>query len=193
MITNAHQSPRMKTGFTLVETLVAVAIITLAMVGPFEAVQNALTASYIARDQAIATNLAQEGIEYVRNVRDSNYLYKLRNPGSNRTWLYRFDGTNAIGGSGGVTCITANGCMVDPTQDTTVVCPSGVCRPLNISSSYIYNQSAASGTNIATSFVRKVTLTTVSAYEKRVTVLVTWKTRSTTYSLTVTETLYNWL
>src|SRR3989338_617192 len=61
-------------GFSLVETIVAIAILTFAMVAPLSLAQRGLNASIYARDQITAFYLAQEAIEYVRNVRDTNNL-----------------------------------------------------------------------------------------------------------------------
>ncbi|KND47032.1 MAG: putative Type IV pilus pilin [Parcubacteria bacterium C7867-004] len=182
-------------GFTLVETLVALSLITIAMIGPFQSVENALAASYVARDQIIATNLAQEGIEYVRSVRDANYLYKLNHTTTTRTWLYGLDGTDASGGAGGgVNCISSDGCVVDPTQNTIAACPAGVCPPLRLSTvTYVYNQSSVTPTNPVTIFTRKVVLTSTAAHEKKITVTVNWITRGKPYSVTVSESIYNWL
>ncbi len=63
-----------KNGFTLIETLVAVAILSLAVVAPMSLVAQSLTASFYARDQVTAFFLAQEAIEAVRNIRDRNIL-----------------------------------------------------------------------------------------------------------------------
>ena len=63
-------------GFTLVETLVAIAILLIAVVGPISLMGNSLSQIYIARDQIVAVNLAQEGIEVVRQIRDSNLLLR---------------------------------------------------------------------------------------------------------------------
>jgi len=61
-------------GLTLIETLVAVTILTVAVVAPMSLTMQSLSASYYARDQIIASNLAQEAIESVRAVRDGNIL-----------------------------------------------------------------------------------------------------------------------
>ncbi len=61
-------------GMTLVETLVAVSILTVAIVAPMTLTMQSLSAAYYARDQVIASNLAQEAIESVRAVRDANIL-----------------------------------------------------------------------------------------------------------------------
>lgn len=65
---------RRHTGFTLIETLVAVSLLTIAIVAPMTLTQQSLSSAYYARDQITAYNLAQEGIESVRAVRDSQIL-----------------------------------------------------------------------------------------------------------------------
>ena len=167
-------------GFTLVETLVAITIIATALVGPFYAVQQALNASRNARDQLIATSLAQEGVEYVRSIRDSNYLYNNVNV-TPRSWLYRLDGT------GGSDCLdTAGGCVVDPAKDRV----STSITSLYLNSDDVYNQQ---GEGTPTVFRRTVRLTTVTVTEVLVTVTVDWTTKGQARSSTVSETLNNWL
>lgn len=171
--------PNPQKGFTLVETLVAITIIALALVGPFYAVQQSLNASRSARDQLIASSLAQEAIEYVRSIRDGNYLYNLQNPGATHSWLYGLDGT------GGRNCIAAD-CVVDAKQGTV----NTAITPLYINSANVYNQQ---GAGTVTPFTRRVRLTVVSVSEVRVTVTMSWMTRTVPYTTTVTETLHNWL
>lgn len=60
--------------FTLIETLVAVAVLTVAIVAPMTLTQQSLSGAYYARDQITAYNLAQEGIESVRALRDGQIL-----------------------------------------------------------------------------------------------------------------------
>jgi len=57
-------------GFTLIETLIAVTILTFAVSGPLYTAGRALVAAEIARDQLVASYLAQEGVESVRAMRD---------------------------------------------------------------------------------------------------------------------------
>ncbi len=61
--------------FTLVETLIAIAIIMVAVTGPYAAVEHSITAVRIAQEKTTATFLAQEGIEAVRALRDKVYLH----------------------------------------------------------------------------------------------------------------------
>ena len=61
-------------GFTLIETLVAVSFLIFAIVAPMTLVSKSLSSALYARDQVTAYNLAQEGIEVVRAVRDGHIL-----------------------------------------------------------------------------------------------------------------------
>jgi type II secretory pathway pseudopilin PulG len=183
--------------FTLVETLVAIAIVMVAIVGPFLEIENALTASYVARDQLIGNSLAQEAIEYVRSVRDGNYLVNHANPLAipQRWWL------QGLNGSGAPDCF-AHQCTVDPLNAPLVTQCSGACTPLyNNSSSHLYTQQASSG--ILSRFTRSIQLcymhgagvacNTSVSYEARLTVTVSWITQNKPYSTTIVEYLQNWL
>ena len=64
----------MKKGFTIIEVTVAVSILTMAVVGSFILVQQTLKAASLNESKLVAAYLAQEGIEIVRNIRDSNWL-----------------------------------------------------------------------------------------------------------------------
>ena len=70
-------------GFTLIETMVAITILTFAMAGPLFTANRAIVAAQTARDQLTATYLAQEGIEYVRMMRDNSYLKTYNEGGPN--------------------------------------------------------------------------------------------------------------
>ena len=61
-------------GFTLTETMIAITILTFAVAGPLFTASRSIIAADIARDQLTASYLAQEGIEYVRMMRDNAML-----------------------------------------------------------------------------------------------------------------------
>lgn len=171
-------TPMNSRGFTLVETLVAISILMISIVGPFYSVYKAVQVTYISRDQLIATTLAQEGVEYVRNVRDSNYLYNLKNSSAPVSWM------------NGLSACTGKNCTVDATENTAPTTCSGTCNPLYISSTNLYTQQV---TGTATRFTRTVTITTVSANESTVTVTISWVNLHVPYTITISEHLYNWL
>lgn len=96
MIKNKRQKADInnsKHGFTLVETLVAIAILLVSVVGPLSIVAGSVATANLAKDQVLVYYLAQEEIELIKNKRDSNIL-------ENRNWL---DGLN--------TCVT--GCTIE--------------------------------------------------------------------------------
>lgn len=59
-------------GFTLVEAMVAIAILSISITGPLIIAQKGVASAIYSRDQVTAFYLAQEAVEYIRNVRDSN-------------------------------------------------------------------------------------------------------------------------
>jgi|GEM_PF-800055 len=61
-------------GFTLVEALIAVAIITTGLIAILGVISYAISISRVSPDEVIAANLAQEGIGVIKNIRDSNWL-----------------------------------------------------------------------------------------------------------------------
>ncbi|MCC2630583.1 MAG: seg [Candidatus Paceibacter sp.] len=76
-------------GFTLLETLIAIAILSVAIGSAFTVAQKSLSSSYLAKNQTAAFFLASEGIELVRNIRDNVALYNI-NQGTTIDWLQPF-------------------------------------------------------------------------------------------------------
>jgi prepilin-type N-terminal cleavage/methylation domain-containing protein len=83
---------RRQTGFTLLEGIIAIAVISVGlMVGLTLAISNLLAAQENER-RIKAANLAREGIEVVRNVRDNNFIHIDNNDTYNLgTTYYTFD------------------------------------------------------------------------------------------------------
>ncbi len=59
-------------GFTIVETLVAVAILMISIAGPLVVATKGLMAALVSKDQMIASYLAQDTMETIKNIRDNN-------------------------------------------------------------------------------------------------------------------------
>ncbi|MBI5005115.1 MAG: prepilin-type N-terminal cleavage/methylation domain-containing protein [Candidatus Lloydbacteria bacterium] len=159
-------------GFTLIESLVAIAILITAILGPMSIAANGIASATYARDQATAFFLAQEGLEYVRNVRDTNALARV-------DWLT------------GLTACTSSACVIDSPGNTIGTC-SGVCpvvRYDNTTNEYGYDPAWS-----ATNFTRAITITsTVSGKEIIVSSTVTWQRSAlASRSITINETLFNW-
>ncbi|MBI2046287.1 MAG: type II secretion system protein [Parcubacteria group bacterium] len=159
-------------GFTLIESLVAITILVTAILGPMTIAANGIALATYARDQATAFFLAQEGLEYIRNLRDSNALSRV-------DWLV------------GIDACLSNSCFVDSPDNTISAC-SGACPIVRYDSATgVYGYDASwSGTN----FTRTITVTqVVPGEEVIVSSTVAWKRGAlAARTLTLEETLFNW-
>lgn len=61
-------------GETIIEVMVSVVILALVMTATFALLQQAATTNEDVRNRIIGLNIAREGIEGVRNIRDTNWL-----------------------------------------------------------------------------------------------------------------------
>ncbi|MEK7610003.1 MAG: prepilin-type N-terminal cleavage/methylation domain-containing protein [Patescibacteria group bacterium] len=59
-------------GFTIIETLVAIAVLMIAIAGPLVIATKGLTSALYAKDQMIASFLARESMEVIRNKKANN-------------------------------------------------------------------------------------------------------------------------
>ncbi len=187
-------------GFTLVEAMVAVTILAFAVAGPLSAASRALVAAETARDQLTASYLAQEGIEYVRAMRDDAYLNAYKNSTVNPStyppsgvsaaaWIDFTGGSNAWSMTG---CTTAS-CTVDPARymgtgsGLSLTAYSG-SMPLYLASG-AYTQQA---TGVQTPFTRTVQATVVTATDATIVSKVSWSFHGTPYTVAVTDHLTPW-
>lgn len=161
MTFNNHNNQR---GFTLLESMVAITILLVAVVGPMSTIGNALSDIYTARDQMLAINLAQEGVETMRQLRDSDML-TLWNGGTT-TWSDHLIAGNYVvtdtNGVPGVSKCSASAC----TQGEAAV----------YQDMQGYHQGTVGSLGVPTKFTRDILITDASSAEKIVTSTVTWKT-----------------
>lgn len=185
-----------KKGFTLVETIVAVTILITAITGPMVLAAASLRATRDARNELIATHLAEESIEILHNIRDNN----ITNYPSG-SWL-----TSILPGCSGA------GCVVDVTaHDASLVWnPAAVipCIPdcVAVSQMYynpdtgLYRQSSSALTSpwVITPFKRTVSVVGVDdpivpQRQVRIFSTVTFiGFGGNLKSITVDDDLYNW-
>jgi prepilin-type N-terminal cleavage/methylation domain-containing protein len=175
---------KFKKGFTLVETMVAISILMLAILGPLSIASSGLRNSLFAKDQVTAYYLAQEGIEYVRYIRDDNYLQ------SSGNWL---DGLEDCTGTYG--CAIDTGKWFGSNNSVIRLCQLIGCSDYNIlykdfSTKYYTHQTG--GGNTATPFSRIVKVEeTTDEKEIKVTSTVTWQSGVGQKSFELTENVFN--
>jgi len=61
-------------GFTLLEVILAITVLTIAMGGSFALISQTIASVSTIQSKLTASYLAQEGIELVKNIRDNNWL-----------------------------------------------------------------------------------------------------------------------
>lgn len=69
-----NKARRFKSAETIVEVIIAIFVVALGSASATTLVVDALRSNGLSRDNLIAMNLAVEGVEAVRNIRDSNWL-----------------------------------------------------------------------------------------------------------------------
>lgn len=156
----------------MVETLVAISILLIVIIGPMTIAQKGIQNAYFARDQLTAVFLAQEAIEAVREKRDDQALHVYNqlvdeDSPSDFTW----DWMSAIP----TECTTSDGCKFDPGDDenfnrrTFKACGTDACK-LQITDTGAYTYDAGNNPSI---FTRKVYIED-HGNSAKVRVVVTW-------------------
>ncbi len=182
-------------GFTLVETLVAVSILSVSILATFTAVQSSLQSSTTAKDQTTAFYMAQEAMEFIKNIRDENALNSIDNPGSTH-WLQGLSEVTTdpcwYGGNGEAQKI----CRIDSVAESVFTCgvAVGSCENLrqNLdSASPDYKLFGHNGAWNLTNFKREIQFTRNSDDDVLVTIRMSWVSRNIPKSFQVTQLLMN--
>ncbi len=184
-------------GFTIIELVITIFILSVAVVGVYNAFSTMVVLTANASNRLIAAYLAQEGMELVRNIRDTN-------------WIKDYDWRCGLASVTG-TCDVGNkdctaGCEADYATKGTIDSPlypwSGDeetgGRKLNIDDAngfYSYNAGSE------TKFKRKIIITPMGSpdnYIIKVSAQVFWDEKASILnpagqgSITTEENLYDW-
>jgi len=198
MFNNLKQKNKKESGFTLVETLIAVAILSLAIVGLMTILGKGISDTNYKKYRITASYLAQEGIEYIRNMRDTYVLY---GADASTGWT-DFLAKMAL-------CKTTTSCGFNDTLSsfdinslpgmTVVDCGSGGANcPLFYypdTGRYSYSSLVSGeGTPINSGFTRVIHIISVagSLTEIKVSSTVSWTKNSVPYSITFSDNLLKW-
>ena len=165
-------------GFTLVETLVAISIFTVSILGLMSVLASSISNTHYAKQKMVASYLAQEGIEYIKNMRDTSILY-----GSGNPWnQFKSD--------------------FSPCNDQDHACGFTKPLPFNVSicsslnDCKLYVNDGGYDTNPVganSGFVRKIWMTTIGANEIKIFSNVSWTQGSGSHNITFSDNLFNWV
>ncbi len=193
-----------KSGFTLIETLVSVAIFSSSILVMMVILGRGISDTGFVKKKVIAEYLAQEGIEYIRNMRDTFVMYdsvspqngwvqfytKLLNASCSTAACYFNDNINY--GSPPAKAMTT--LTLAPCTDASGK-PAGKCSgaPLYYhASSGKYDHNPAGG--VDSGFTRKILVAYTSDDEVRFSSIVYWSQASGFYTnnITLVENVIGW-
>jgi len=159
-------------GFTLIEVTVAIVILIVGIIGIYTAFSRMVILTSGISNRLIAAYLAQEGIEIVRNIRDTNWV------------------ENATSWNDGLTTCSS-GCEADyktGTQGEETPLRSYTACYLNIDSNNFYGYSAGNQTK----YKRKITIEEINVDTLKVTVWISWEEKGRFYDFEAGEYIYNY-
>ena len=148
----------------------AIGVLLLSITGPLLLAKQGISTSVTVKNQLIASYLAQEGVEYIKNIRDQNFI-----------------NDNAMS-SGLANCFGANKCRIAPFGVGVSSC-GATCEVLRKNATdgrYGYP-----GTWAPTNFTRDITIDNSGLpQEMTVVVEVKWTQGTATKNLVLKETLF---
>jgi prepilin-type N-terminal cleavage/methylation domain-containing protein len=139
MMKHQLQTKGNQSGFSLVETLVAITILLIVIVGPLSISSQSARSTSFASEQVIAFFLAQEGIEIVQKARDDIVIREIAAGSSDIDPI-----TDMQGLYGG--CFSTNGCNLslsnNPAEPIDAI--NGSCGTNGIGCTMFFDDSSTS-------------------------------------------------
>jgi prepilin-type N-terminal cleavage/methylation domain-containing protein len=169
------QQNSLHSGFSLVETLVAITILLIVIVGPLAIVSSAANSTMFSSDQVAAFLLAQEGAELAQKARDDYVIAKFNNSSAPDPWT-------TFTNTGGVfqRCYAATGCGLEITDtgalDTIRACTNNTNCQLHLLNDLEERSQFTHDTSLnnPSGFTRVITFQNTTTEEVRVVSRVTW-------------------
>lgn len=184
-------------GFTLLETLIAIFVMTVAFTALLSLMSTSLFSARYAKNEITAVYLAQEAVDYVRNNRDTLAFQG----GDWNNFLASF---GYVPGTGNL-CFDSNGCYfeVDDSNLSNIkLCPSGDGCPRMLYDRNMINNLYGYTTSSSTAdsnFTRTVTMQAVGTDpgntnndELMITVEMAWRNGSVDRSFILRSSLFKW-
>ena len=187
---------KLNRGFTLVETLVAVSIFSMSILALMSVLAGGISDIGYAKQKMIATHLAQEGIEYIRNMRDTFVLYDA----SSQVGWDAFN--DKVAPTPTTLCASVNGCYLSDTN----IDYSNHSQPMALQMivtacgsfcpEFLYDNATGKygiGSGSSSGFIPRIRVAIVSPNEIKVFSTISWTQGSGLHSVTFSENLFNWV
>lgn len=180
----AKKKNRTKNGYSLIEVLLVTVVIMISFTAIFALSASLLKSDTETRNEILATNLAQEGMEMVKNIRDTNMLNDPDN------WKDGLAEDNYY-----IPIIDSSLNVVLDDGGSSDLSRKYVYFNAAIGDRYFNCTSGCSGTATQTIFQRWINITDISSDEIEVTSYVQWKSATDSSLIRKTEMkarLTNW-
>lgn len=161
----------MNKGFSLIEVVLALFFLTVGVAGAYNLIGRTVAFSSKTSNQLVASYLAQEGLEIVRNIRDSNLLAIRK--GAEATWLQGLEGC-------------ASGCDID--YDNNALDPSLSNADIYFDGSFYTHQALGD----KTLFQRSIVVSAQGNDAANIDVKVQWDQKGSPDKVQASMKLYNW-
>lgn len=156
-------------GFTLLEVILAIFVIFIGITGALALITFSISGVAINKSRIIASELTQEGMEVVRNIRDTNWL-------KNVTW-----------DSG----LTDDNWRIQYNSQALIVFSDTFIQK-NSDGYYGYNGIGGFSGGSNTLFKRKITIDHINTNQIKVISEVAWTERNRSFSVSAENRLYGW-
>lgn len=161
-----------KKGFSLIEVLAVLFIVSISMLGLVSLIIQNIQAQSVNKNNLIAYNLAQEGIELIRQVRDSNWR----------------------AGNAYDTDLVAGSYYMDYRMDKPEITSPGKGKIYLLNNYYVNLQAGDSGYS-TTPFSREIFIDKPVGYEGdplQVRAVISWMDRNSPYRYELRALLFDW-
>lgn len=168
-------------GFSIIELMVSFAVLTVGLASGLNLIGQGLKSSSYLKNQSIASYLAVEGIELIKNKRDENFLKKVN-------WLQDLQDD----------CVSPKACIVDAANLANGIsqCPvvngNPKCAPLKYDTTVnLYNYS----TGLTTIFTRKIVISAALGFgneDREITSEMSWTDRFGPHTYILKDHIFNW-
>jgi len=169
-----------KGGFTLIETIVSLAIFSASIVGLIAITSQGVADVNLAKNKLTASYLAQEGVELVRNMRDTNALDE------------NLDWNTLLADLKGCISTDGTGCNIDALNGAIKGCSPTGCQMFYDSKGFYRGSGMPPDESI---FTRLIVITDLGLDPDQIKIdsTVFWTQKSGTESVTMGSIIFNWI